>query len=341
MFQKEDIVSDKVRDYAGRNDFIWWIGYVEDREDPLRLGRCRVRCYGWHADNKVKLPTEGLPWALVSCPPNQQDPYAIWEGNLVFGFFMDGENAQEPVIVGVIANIPLTASNPKEPFNDPRTDAQLAVAPRTPQSKTYRKDGSGIAISEKQKAEHHPRNLDEPTTPRMARNESIEKTFIQERRDNAVTGVPTVVSGSWNERQTEYDTKYPYNNVLETESGHLFEFDDTFGKERIHLAHRNGSFQEMFPDGDKVEKVTKDHYEVIMGDEKVYIMGKCQITVQGDAEIYVQKNAYAKIGGNADVNIERNVVVKVGGNYNEEVGGTYKVSSGGNMSFNAPRIDFN
>lgn len=317
MFNKEDIVSDKVRDFAGRNDFIWWIGYVEDRKDPLMLGRCRVRCYGWHADDKKKLPTEDLPWAIPSLPTNAQDPYAIWEGNLVFGFFMDGDNAQEPVIVGVIANIPLKAANPKEPFNDPRTDADLADDPRTPASKAYNKDGSGIKITEKPKAERHPRNLDEPTTPRLARNESIEKTFIKERRDNAVKGVPTVVSGPWNERQTEYAARYPYNNVLETESGHLMEFDDTFGKERIHIAHRNGSFQEMFPDGDKVEKVTKDHYEVIMGDERVYIMGNCQVTIQGNAEL------------------------RILGNFDALVDGHYYVTSKGHMKFVAPRIDLN
>jgi hypothetical protein len=317
MFNKEDIVSDKVRDFVGRNDFIWWIGYVEDRKDPLRLGRCRVRCYGWHADDKMKLPTEDLPWAICSYPPNQQDPYALWEGSLVFGFFMDGENGQEPVVVGILSNIPLKAANPKEPFNDPRTDAELAIAPRTPRSKIYRQDGSGIVITEKQKAERHPRNLDEPTTPRIARNESIEKTFIQERRDNAVKGVPTVVSGPWNEKQTEYDAKYPYNNVLETESGHLMEFDDTFGKERIHIAHRNGTFQEMYPDGDKVEKVTKDHYEIIMGDEKVYIMGKCQVTIQGDAEL------------------------RILGNFDALVDGHYYVTSKGHMKFVAPRIDLN
>jgi hypothetical protein len=43
--------------------FIWWYGVVEDRADPLELGRVRVRCYGWHTDNKTDLPTVDLPWA--------------------------------------------------------------------------------------------------------------------------------------------------------------------------------------------------------------------------------------------------------------------------------------
>jgi hypothetical protein len=30
------------KDFAGKNGFIWWVGFVEDRKDPLKLGRCRV-----------------------------------------------------------------------------------------------------------------------------------------------------------------------------------------------------------------------------------------------------------------------------------------------------------
>jgi predicted ThiF/HesA family dinucleotide-utilizing enzyme len=322
------------KDFAGKNGFTWWIGIVEDRQDPLKLGRCRVRCVGWHAEDKMHLPTNMLPWATPSYPVNNTNTYTPKEGDMVFGFFMDGENAQNPIILGVFPSIPLKAANRQEAFNDPRTDEQLTNSPRTPASKTYNKNGLGITITEKQKAESFPRELDEPTTSRIARNESeyITKTYIQERKDNVVTNVPTF-NGSWSEPVTQYAAKYPYNNVTETESGHIVEFDDTPGKERIHFAHRNGTFQEMFPNGDKVEKVTRDNYTIIMKDDHVYIMGKCNITVQGDAEVYVQKNASVKVDGNVNV--------RVGGNYNEQVGGTYTVQSGGNMSFTAPRIDWN
>jgi hypothetical protein len=338
------------KDFSGRNGFIWWVGFVEDRQDPLKLGRCRIRCIGWHSDDKKLLPSESLPWATPAYPPNNTNTYTPKEGDMCFGFFVDAENIQEPVLLGVFPNIPLKPANIQQAFSDPRTDAQLSLSPRPPQSKTYSLDGSGIKISEKSKADNYPVNLDEPTTSRLARNDTdtITKTYIQERKDNIVTGVSTVNS-SWTEPTTKYDAKYPYNNVNETESGHIIEFDDTPGKERIHIAHRNGSFTEWYPDGDRVEKITKDKYTVIMKDDNVYIMGKCNITVQGDAEIYVQKNAFAKVdgnlkaqvGGNADVNIDGNVNVKVGGSYNEQVGGTYTVNSGGNMQFTAPRIDLN
>lgn len=322
------------KDFAGKNGFVWWMGFVESRQDPLKIGRCKVRCIGWHAEDKMHLPTNDLPWAMPAYPINQTQTYAPKEGDMVFGFFVDGENAQEPVILGAFPSIPLKPANIQEAFSDPRTQEELVSAPRPPKTKTYNVDGTGIAIEELERANNYPINLDEPTTSRIARNDadSITKTYIQERKDKVVNNVPTVNS-QWSEPATKYNAKYPYNNVMETESGHIVEYDDTPGAERIHQAHRNGSFEEWYPDGDKVEKVTKNNYQIIMKDDHVYIMGKCNITVQGDAEVYVKKNGYIKVDGNVEV--------KVGGNYNETVGGTYTVQSGGNMSFTAPRIDLN
>ncbi len=252
------------KDFAGKNGFIWWVGVVEKISDPLKLGRCKVRCVGWHTDNKSLLPTDNLPWAQSSLPVNTRDTYPPREGDMVFGFFFDGENAQQPVILGVLPGIPLAAANRQNGFNDARSSSELQSSPRTPASKTYSTDGSGIKITEKSAAESYPRILDEPTTSRLARNdENMSKTFIQERKDNVVKSVPTATS-TWTEPTTQYAAKYPYNNVTETESGHIVEFDDTVGKERIQLAHRNGSFQEWFPNGDKVEKITKDNLKTYL-----------------------------------------------------------------------------
>jgi hypothetical protein len=225
-------------------------------------------------------------------------------------------------MLGSFPSIPLKAPNNQDPFNDPRTDAQLSSAPRPPKSKTYKTDGTGIQITEESKASLYPNILDEPTTSRIARNDSdtIQKTFIQERKTNVVKSVPTY-NGTWNEPETKYGTKYPYNNVTETESGHIMEFDDTVGKERIHLAHRNGSFQEWFPAGDKVEKVTKDNYEIVMGNDRVYIMGKCFVTVQGDAEVYVKKNAFVKVDENVTALVGKNVTATVKGDVTATVDG--------------------
>ena len=344
-------------DFAGKANFIWWVGVVEDRKDPLKLGRCRVRCIGWHSANKMQLPTNMLPWAMPNIPINVANVYAPKEGDMVFGFFVDGENAQELVMLGSFPSIPLNPPNRQDAFTDPREDSELSSAPRPPKSKSYDTDGSGIKITEQDKASLYPNKLDEPTTSRLARNdEKMSETFIQERKNNVVQSVPTY-NGTWTEPTTQYAAKYPYNNVTETESGHIMEFDDTYGKERIHLAHRNGSFQEWFPSGDKVEKITKDNYQIVMGNDRVYIMGKCFVTVQGDAEVYVKENAYVKVDKNVTATIGQNMTATIGenltgtvggnatlnidGNFSADIGGTCSMTSAGNMSFTAPRIDMN
>jgi hypothetical protein len=46
--------------------------------------------------------------------------YTPREGDMVFGFFLDGENAQEPVMLGMFPSIPMKAAKPQQSFNDPR-----------------------------------------------------------------------------------------------------------------------------------------------------------------------------------------------------------------------------
>jgi hypothetical protein len=281
------------QDFAGKNGFIWWIGIVEDRQDPLKLGRCRVRCAGWHTDDKMLLPTEMLPWAMSSFPTNNTNTYSPKENDMVFGFFLDGENGQNPVMLGFLPSIPINTSNNQKGFNDPRTTDQLNQSPVKPYELNTL----------------YPRKLDEPTTSRLARNDSDYPSEInkskQEKKLNKV------------EPSSYYNAKYPYNNVYESESGHALEFDDTKDNERIHLYHRSGSYIEFGPNGDRSERIEKDKFTVVVGDESVYI--------KGDVKVYIDGNASLEIGGNFDA----------------KVGGTYTVESGGNMKFTAPRIDMN
>lgn len=329
---------DNQKDFAGKGGFIWWVGFVEDRMDPLKLGRLKIRCVGWDADNKMQLPTDALPWAQVAFPVNNVNPYACKEGDMVLGFFADGEAAQQRIVFGQFPSIPLKEANAEEAYSDPREDSILADAPRPPESKEYIEDGTGIVITEKPQADPNPIYLDEPTTSRIARNdaETITETFIQERKDNVVTEVKTYNKeeelSNWDEPETLYDAVYPYNNVMETESGHVVEYDDTPGAERIHIAHRNGSFTEWYPDGDRVEKITKDKYTIVMADDHLYVMGSCKITVQGDAEIYVQKNMYARVDENLTAYVVGDVDAQVDGNVTALVKGDVEATVNGSLS---------
>lgn len=92
--------------FIGLNGFVWWIGVVEDRIDPLGIGRCRVRIKGWHTDNKSQLPTDDLPWSQAVYPLNGSKSFSSPQlGDWILGFFLDGESAQFPIMLGVIPGL--------------------------------------------------------------------------------------------------------------------------------------------------------------------------------------------------------------------------------------------
>ena len=102
-----------MKNFIGQDGFVWWIGIVEDINDPLTLGRCRVRCFGYHPAKSPNLvPTADLPWALSIHPLNTPNLYGTPRvGEWVFGFFLDALSAQEPAILGYLPAIPEAASS--------------------------------------------------------------------------------------------------------------------------------------------------------------------------------------------------------------------------------------
>lgn len=126
-------------DFAGLNGFVWWTGVVEDRQDPLKLGRYRVRIIGWHDADVNMIPTDALPWAqILQSPTGPRTFGSIKEGEWVTGYFLDGQNGQEPVIMGVYPGIitqdvrTVNSPIPQLGFNDRRTSAQIANSPKLP-----------------------------------------------------------------------------------------------------------------------------------------------------------------------------------------------------------------
>ena len=97
------------------NGFNWWIGQVEgvatDEKNNKGGYRYKVRIMGIHDQSIETLESEQLPWATVMYPitsgGGQAGAFAtpaLRQGNVVFGFFMDGGQEQVPVIMGVLGN---------------------------------------------------------------------------------------------------------------------------------------------------------------------------------------------------------------------------------------------
>lgn len=89
-----------------------YVGVVENRDDPLKLGRCQVRIVGLHTDNKNELPTKDLPWAFPMQPVTSAaingigwTPTGPVPGTWVIIVFQDKDN-QMPIMLGSLGGIP-------------------------------------------------------------------------------------------------------------------------------------------------------------------------------------------------------------------------------------------
>lgn len=121
--------------FLGGN-FLWWVGEIADdstwrenisetkikdeNQTPGWGYRYKVRIIGLHDQEESSIASDQLPWAQVMYPITAgggqggsfQTP-AIRQGNFVFGFFLDEQDKQVPVIMGVLGNNSKTKLNTK------------------------------------------------------------------------------------------------------------------------------------------------------------------------------------------------------------------------------------
>ena len=131
---------------------------------------------------------------------------------------------------------------------------------------------------------------------------------------------------SWTEPESPATSKYPYNNVKQTESGHFQEWDDTPGAERIRTQHRTGTFSEIHADGTRVDKIVGDNYEITARNNYVKVKGFCTVTIEGDSIVNIKGDKIERIEGN--------YYQEVQGNYEQLVKKKVKLTSGGDTAIN-------
>ena len=215
----------------GEEGLRWFVGIVVDIDDPKQLGRLRVRVVNETDDTAI--PVSDLPWATPIIPITSaslngvgRSPTGLLVGSHVFGFYLDGQEKQLPMIWGTYAKLPDGTQN----SND---------------------------------------------VPALARN---------------INTIPDDLFE--NEPESAYNDKipkYPHNHVIQTESGHVVEIDDTPGEERIRIRHKKGTYVEINKDGRKVTKVVGDDFEIVVQNKNVTVGGNCNITVLGDCNITAEK----------------------------------------------------
>ena len=103
--------------FLGQDGFTWAIGVVEDRFDPEKVGRVRVRWLGYHTEDKAKILTKDLPWSQVmqsvggnSMAGVGDAPVNIVEGTWVVGFFRDPGTYQDSVVIGTMPGMNTTTA---------------------------------------------------------------------------------------------------------------------------------------------------------------------------------------------------------------------------------------
>lgn len=169
----------------GAEGFRWFIGYVEDINDPELLGRVKVRVIDVYSDMESQVSTTQLPWASIMMPSTSASvnwigtsPTGLEVGSTVIGFFLDGGECNYPVVMGTIYGKfsngeseippeartadrlnkstvgpePQTAFNPKYPNNKTiRTKAGHVVeiddTPNNERLHVYHKSGTYIEIN--------------------------------------------------------------------------------------------------------------------------------------------------------------------------------------------------
>ena len=260
--------------FMGQDGFTWFIGVVEDRVDPEKAGRVRVRCLGYHTADLQKIPKDDLPWASVMMPVTAGansgigfSPHFLLEGTWVVGFFRD-DAEQEPVIMGALPG-----------FNSTKT-TNFTIASSSAIG------GQSLDGGFKDPNNKYPSKLyiDKADTNLLAQ-ESVSTHASKDLKHTLTADWTTSTGKAKHPASTQSSAKYPTNHVFETESGHYVEFDDTAGNERIHLFHKKGTYIEIDSSGNVIIKT----------------VGNVTNIVAGNMDIYVEKNYNLSVGGTMGV----------------------------------------
>ena len=339
--------------------FAWFTGVIEDIDDPMEMGRYRVRCYGYHNDDKTEtgIPTEDLPWAMTMLPVTSasmsgigQSATGLLRGTWVVGFFRDGTNAQDPVIMGSIPSITSRPVDYSKGFSDP-TERYPSNTKNADEPPIAGKPTKLNPNDENSPEEDFGLHLNMPDTPISAQVKEekykqgfsyTEKKSLRESYDPKITVAEkvrapekegTLPAAEWAFPPIDdvMTPTYPQNHVTAyerandaNEAGHIVEYDVTPGKERISTIHRTGTYTEVTPIGDKTEVIVGTNYRVVAKGENVYIEGGCNLTIDGgcntkiigDWNVQVTGNKFEHIGGEHVHKVDKNQTIDIDGAQN-------------------------
>ena len=236
--------------------FLWWIGQIvddstwrdntnpgkyEDRTSIPGWGRrYKVRIIGLHDQGETTIPSDQLPWAQVMYPvtagggqAGAMDSTKLRQGNMVFGFFLDGQERQVPVIMGILGNNSQTVLEQKNStVADTVTDTQPGVLAKsgysegsTPKSGTARETPPDDDLSLQEPSEGPPSNenadgIQQTNVSDSRRQAKCEEKIALMKPDpkefisSALKGIQTVIENLTNRIDTILQSLQSYADAI-------------------------------------------------------------------------------------------------------------------------------
>ena len=294
---------------SGFNNMLHFVGVVEDSDDMTNSGRVRVRAFGIHpakkgATGEDDVPTDHLPWATVLDGTYGLAPIIPAVGEFVFGFFIDGRDAQQPIIMGRLPG--MNFSFPAE-SGEPGEDGYIP-----PES--IHKYGA---------PEMHRYNTGEGADIGQATLQSSYKRNNIKQADNTTFDEPPIAMPE-NNRDTR---------VIQSKNGDNFVVigdgmnSDGFGT--MLISHSSGSVFQIDPNGTIFVKSFSDSYTSTEGVQSTFVKGSQHTNIQEDYTLKIEKGS-GKITIAGDLDIEcRNFNVKASNQINLNAGAKINMSAGG------------
>jgi uncharacterized protein YcbK (DUF882 family) len=159
----------------------------------------------------------------------------------------------------------------------------------------------------------------------------VNNTIVQKKEKERILGIQLPNEARWEQPPVPYKAEYPYNKVIETESGHIIEYDDTPGGERIHIYHRTGTFIEIDSNGSIVKRTKGSSYEIVDKNGYISVSGDAHLSVKGSIKIYV--------GGDADIEVDGDTNIKCFNDITMQAAGRVDISATEEINLHSANIN--
>jgi len=293
---------------SGFSNMLHFVGVVEANNDLTNNGRVKVRAFGIHPPRKSdvdadSVPTDHLPWATVLDGSYGVAPVIPNVGDWVFGFFIDGNEAQQPMIMG-----------------------------RLPGQHLQMPAGTGEPGEDGYLPPEVVNQFGKPDLHRYQGGEGASQGQTLAQRVFANTQIPQADGESFDEPPIMMPQNNYKNRVIKSADGDNFivlgSGMDGEGSDYFLISHSSGSVFQIDPSGTIFVKAFADKYNTTQGVESTYVRGSSHSTIDEDYTLKVGKSGKISVNGRLDIECT-DFNVRAARNINLDAGVKVNVSGAG------------